>query len=63
MNEKTTQTKRQITIPEGMFCGHRCDDGCAYWRPNKRDFNGRQYCSWYDTYYYPRERGGCLSYK
>ena len=26
------------------------------------DSNGRQYCSHYDTYYYPRERQGCLSY-
>ena len=40
-----------------------CADGCIYWNPYDRDGNGRQYCSHYDSYYYPRERQGCLSYK
>ncbi len=31
--------------------------------PYDRDSNGRQYCSHYDAYYYPRERQGCLSYE
>ena len=61
---KKATEKTQIKIPKGFFC-ERCDDkgGCAYWRPEKKDSNGRQYCSWYDSYYYPRERQGCLSYK
>ena len=45
------------------FCGHNCSDGCIYWNPYDRDSNGRQYCSHYDAYYYPRERQGCLSYE
>ena len=31
--------------------------------PYDRDSNGRQYCSHYGHYYYPKERQGCLSYK
>lgn len=50
-------------IPEGEFCGHNCADGCVYWRPSQKDSNGRQYCNYYDSYYYPRERQGCLSYE
>lgn len=52
-----------IEIPSGVFCGHNCADGCIYWNPYDKDSNGRQYCSHYDTYYYPIERQGCLSYK
>lgn len=48
-----------VKIPAGAFCGHNCSDGCIY----DRDSNGRQYCSHYDAYYYPRERQGCLSYE
>ena len=47
-----------VKIPAGAFCGHNCSDGCIYWNPYDRDSNGRQYCSHYDTYYYPRERQG-----
>lgn len=52
----------QIKIPEGKFCSGNCVD-CIYWNPRRTDSNGRQYCSWYDTYYYPDERRGCLSKK
>ena len=62
MNE-TTPVSKEIKLPCGKFCGHNCADGCAYWYPTNKDSNGRQYCSWYDTYYYPHERQGCLSYK
>lgn len=57
--------KKSIQLPYGKMCGYRCDDkgGCAYWNPGKKDNNGRQYCRWYDRYYYPSERQGCLSYK
>jgi len=54
--------KTEVKIPEGKFCSGNCV-GCIYWVPHKRDSNGRQYCSWYDSYYYPYERGGCLSKK
>lgn len=54
---------QQIQIPAGTFCGHNCAEGCIYWNPYKRDGNQRQYCSHYDSYYYPYERQGCLSYK
>ena len=55
--------KAQIKIP----CGHFCENcggkgGCLYWVPQKKDNNGRQYCSYYGTYYYPTERNGCLSF-
>ena len=55
--------KKQIIIPCGKFCGKNCADGCIYWSPNDRDGNGRQYCSYYSSYYYPKERQGCLSFK
>lgn len=59
MNEK------KIIITECKFCSGNCasPQECIYWNPCDRDSNGRQYCSWYNTYYYPRERGGCLSKK
>ncbi len=58
------QTEKKVCqLPDGKFCGHNCADGCRYWDPYKKDSNGRQYCNWYSTYYYPRERQGCLSYK
>ncbi len=55
--------EKKTTIPCGQFCGHNCADGCIYWSPYDKDNNGRQYCSWYRHYYYPRERQGCLSFK
>ncbi len=50
-------------LPCGEFCGGNCSgpNSCIYWNPHVRDNNGRQYCSYYDTYYYPNERNGCLS--
>ncbi len=62
---KNTELNKTIVpnIPEGEFCGHNCADGCIYWNPYDKDSNGRQYCSHYNSYYYPRERNGCLSYK
>ena len=64
-NEMNLSQNKQnlVEIPEGQFCGHNCADGCVYWNPHDKDSNGRQYCSHYSTYYYPRERQGCLSYK
>ena len=58
--EKRTEA---VVLPEGCFCGKNCADGCFYWCPQNRDSNGRQYCSHYRTYYYPKERQGCLSFK
>lgn len=55
--------QKKIKLPKCEFCGHRYDDGCAYWNPGKKDSNGRTYCNWYGHYYYPYERQGCLSYK
>lgn len=63
INEKKINCSAEIVLPEGKFCGYNCTDGCIYWEPYKRDSNGRQYCNWYHTYYYPSERQGCLSFK
>lgn len=65
MEAKNVQSiqPEKVSIPCGAFCGHNCADGCIYWSPYDRDSNGRQRCNWYNTYYYPRERQGCLSYK
>ena len=61
---KVAQEKQNtVEIPEGQLCGHNCANNCRYWEPNKRDSNGRQYCNWYGSYYYPSERQGCLSYE
>lgn len=60
MKNKNTETT--VKLPEGKFCSGNCS-GCIYWNPYDKDANGRQYCSYYDTYYYPRERNGCLSRK
>ena len=57
-----TEKNSDIKIPSGQFCSGNCV-GCIYWNPSRKDSNGRQYCSWYDTYYYPDERRGCLSKK
>lgn len=54
---------KNAMIPAGEFCGYNCADGCIYWNPRDKDSNGRQYCSYYGSYYYPRERQGCLSYE
>lgn len=63
-SESTAADKKivGVRLPCGSLCGHNCADGCIYWCPRDRDANGRQYCSHYDTYYYPRERQGCLSF-
>lgn len=39
--------QEKIKLPKCEFCGHRCDDGCPYWNPGKKDSNGRTYCTWY----------------
>lgn len=59
--KKNHQEIEEIKLPCGEFCSN-CGDGCIYWNPNDRDFNGRQWCSWYSSYYYPRERQGCLTF-
>lgn len=64
--EKINVTKEhteEIKLPCGELCGHNCADGCIYWNPYDRNSNGEQWCSWYDRYFTPRERQGCLSYK
>lgn len=61
--KKQNNEVKKVKLPDGTFCGHNCADGCIYWSPYDRDQHGRQWCSWYSTYYYPRERQGCLSYK
>ena len=61
--KKEKKKAEEVKLPCGAFCGHNCADGCIYWNPNDRDFTGRQWCNVYNTYYYPRERQGCLSYK
>jgi len=59
---KKATKKVQIKIPQGHFCDNCASrGGCIYWNPRKKDSNGRQYCSHYDSYYYPDERNGCLS--
>lgn len=62
---KAAETRKAaaIKLPCKKMCGHNCADGCIYWQPYDRDHNGRQYCSHYGSYYYPRERQGCLSYR
>ena len=57
------ETVCPVKLPEGRFCGYNCAQGCIYWEPYKKDFNGRQHCSYYGHYYYPSERQGCLSFK
>ena len=59
------ENKEIIQIPEGSFCSGNCAEPreCYFWNPQRRDSNGRQYCSHYDSYYYPYERNGCLSKK
>lgn len=52
-----------IKLPCGQFCSRICTDNCKYWEPHKKDSNGRTYCYWYKTHYYPYERSGCLSYE
>lgn len=61
--EETKDMENCFVLPEGKFCSGNCSDGCIYWNPYDRDSNGRQYCSWYNSYFYPRERNGCLSKK
>lgn len=61
------ETKKEVCnkfvkIPEGSFHSGNCN-GCIYFYPQGRDENGRSYCEYYDTYYYPHERNGCLSRK
>lgn len=63
-SESKSNTMTSIpSIPCGSFCGSDNCTECIYWDPNDRDSNGRQWCNWYDTYYFPRERNGCLSLK
>ena len=56
------EMKKEVKLPKGTFCGGNCSD-CRYWDRHKKDSNDRGYCYHYDTYYYPYERQGCLSYE
>ena len=58
--EKTKDIK--IELPQGYFCGGNYSD-CRYFEYRNTDSNGRGYCNWYGTHYYPSERQGCLSYQ
>ncbi len=60
-----TKENKTPQLPCGEFCSGDCASPrvCVYWNPYDKDSNGRQYCSHYGSYYYPRERGGCLSKK
>ena len=60
MNEKKKMDS--IAIPEGCFCGGNCAD-CKYYESRNKDSDGRGYCNWYNTHYYPSERNGCMSFK
>lgn len=60
MNNTEKVCPQKIELPKGEFHSGNCN-GCIHYYPQDRDSNGRGYCSHYDTYYYPRERGGCLS--
>lgn len=51
-----------ISIPKGCFSGGNCVD-CAYYESHNRDSNGRGYCNYYNTHYYPSERNGCFNYR
>ncbi len=54
----------KIELPQGRFC--YCTGNCTccvYYEPSKKDSNGRGYCNWYNSYYYPSERQGCRSHK
>lgn len=53
----------EIKLPCGELCGYNCADDCIYWNPYDKDEYGRQYCSHYSTYVYPRDRQGCFFYK
>lgn len=62
MKEKETE-KKKVELPCGTFCGNNCADGCIYWSPNDRDSKGRQYCSYYKHYYFPKDKQACSSFK
>lgn len=57
--------KQTVKIPEGKLCGYNCADkgGCIYWSPTDRNSRGEQYCNYYHTYYFPKNRQGCNSFK
>ncbi len=65
MKNKENENKQveAVTIPCGSFCSGNCADGCIYWNPYDRDSYGRQWCNYYDTYYYPSDRNGCFAKK
>lgn len=54
--------EEKITIPVGYFCGGNCAD-CIYYERNDRKDDGRCWCNYYNTYYYPSERNGCAGYR
>lgn len=61
--EKKLTGEKEITIPCGTFCSKNCADGCIYWNPYDRKDDGRQWCEYYDTYFYPNDRNGCFNFK
>ena len=61
MENKNTANK--IELPCGAFCSKNCADDCIYWNPHDRRDDGRTWCEYYSTYYYPNERNGCFSHR
>ena len=60
--DKEMKKAQEISIPEGKFCGGNCAD-CVYYEPRNKDSDGRGYCNYDNTHYYPSERNGCFSFK
>ena len=53
-----------VKIPDGTFCydSGNCST-CVYFEARNTDSNGRGYCNYYGSHFYPSERQGCLSRK
>lgn len=61
MKEKV-HIETEVKIPEGHFCGGNCSD-CAYYELRNRRDDGRCWCNYYNSWYYPSERNGCFNYR
>lgn len=60
---KNAVCQQCVEIPNGKLCGYNCADGCIYWNPYDKNDRGEQWCNWYNSYYFPRNRQGCMSFK
>lgn len=54
----------EIKLPDGKFnyCTGNCSC-CCYYNPYDTNSRGEAYCSYYGSYYSPRQRQGCRSHK